>query len=105
MTPTRDGSHLLAFGPDGQVCAASGRDLWVADDLAGAWEHRPVPLPAAETVADVAPVGAGVLWLTATRRPAPGTPPGGRLYRTDNGGATWTPVPVGWPGEDREDRS
>jgi len=94
MTPTRNGSHLLAFGAGGQVCAASGRDLWVADDLGGPWEHRPVPLPAEETIADVAPVGMGVLWLTTTRYPAPGTPPSGRLYRTENEGAVWTPVPV-----------
>jgi hypothetical protein len=98
MKPTRDRLHLLAFG-GGQICAASGHDLWFADDLGGPWEHRPVPLPPEETIADAAPVGAGVLWLTTTRHPAPGTPPSGRLYRTANAGAAWTPVPVSVPGE------
>ena len=94
MKPTRDGTHLLTFGAGGQICAASGHDLWFADDLGGPWEHRPVPLPDEETIADVAPADADVLWLTTTRHPGPGPAPSGRLYRTENNGAAWTPVPV-----------
>lgn len=39
MTLTQNGFHLLTLGAGGQVCAASGRDLWVADDLSGPSEH------------------------------------------------------------------
>jgi len=86
--------RLLAFGAGGRIWAGSGHDLWVADDLGGPWEHRPVPLPADEKISDVAAVGTGVLWLTTTCHPGPGTAPSGRLYRTDSEGAVWTLVPV-----------
>lgn len=93
MKPTRDGTPLLTFG-GGQICAFSGHDLWFAHDLDGPWEHRRMPLPTEETIADVAPVGTGVVWLTTTGHPGPGPGPSGRLYRTGNDGAAWTPVPV-----------
>lgn len=93
MKPTWDETHLLTFSAD-RICAASGRDLWLADNLDGPWEHQRVPLPADETIADVSPAGTGVVWLTTTRHPGPGPAPSGRLYRTGNDGAAWTPVPV-----------
>jgi hypothetical protein len=68
---------------------ASGHDVWVADDLAGPWQHRRVPLPEEETVGDICPVGNGVVWLTT----AVGVG-GGGLYRSENDGITWTRLPV-----------
>jgi hypothetical protein len=59
-----------------------------------AWERRPVPLPAGEVIADLAPVGDGALWLTTTRYSSPGTPPSGSLYRTGDGGEHWTRLSV-----------
>jgi hypothetical protein len=89
MRPTVGHEDIAVPGTDGRVWAASGHDLWVADHPAGAWEHRPVLLSAEEVIADLAPVGEGVLWLTTTRYPAPGTPPSGELYRSEDDGRHW----------------
>jgi hypothetical protein len=89
-----DHADLAVLGRDGRFWAASGRDIWVADDVGGPWEQRPVPLPADQLIADIAPVGDGVLWLTTTRYTMPGTPPSGQLYRSEDDGAQWTRLEV-----------
>lgn len=110
MTPS--GPDIGVAGPDGRFWAAAGHDLWDADDLAGPWRHRTVPLRAehlraepwdrtlapvltTEVVADLAPVGAGVLWLTSTHGAGLGGVPSGRLFRSDDDGDTWTELTVG----------
>jgi hypothetical protein len=66
MPPASVGHDLLAPGPDGRLWGAFGHDVWVGDDLAGPWQHRRVPLPDEENIADICPVGHGVLWLTTS---------------------------------------
>jgi photosystem II stability/assembly factor-like uncharacterized protein len=108
---TLTGLDLAVIGADGRFWAASGQDVWVADDLAGPWEHRPVPLPgehlrtppwdprlvplpSREVIADIAPVGDGVVWLTTTHGDALGGVPSGQLYRSEDDGAHWTRLTV-----------
>jgi photosystem II stability/assembly factor-like uncharacterized protein len=92
--PTWTRPDLAVLDRDGRVWAASGHDVWTAGDLDGPWEHRSVPLPADQLIADLAPAGAGALWLTTTRYPSPGTRPSGLLYRSEDGGAHWTRLTV-----------
>lgn len=109
MTPT--GLDFAVVGVDGSFWAASGHNLWVADDLAGPWRHQTVPLhgghlrgaswdptlaplPTTEVIADVAPVGDGVVWLTTTHGTAPGAMPSGRLFRSEDDGEHWTELTV-----------
>jgi hypothetical protein len=89
MAPAGFGNDLLVPGPDGRLWGAFGHDVWVSADLAEPWQHRPVPLPAEEHIADIFPVGDGVLWLTTT-----GGVAGGYLYRSDDDGAHWTRLSV-----------
>jgi photosystem II stability/assembly factor-like uncharacterized protein len=101
----------LVFGGDGRFWAAAGHDIWVASTLDGPWEHRPVPLPGVQmlgatwdprlapvptetVIADIAPVGGGVVWLTSTRGTALGGLPSGQLYRSEDGGVRWTKLMV-----------
>lgn len=110
VAPT--GLDIAVVGPDGRFWAASGHDLWDADDLAGPWRHRTVPLrgehlrgaswdptlvpvPTTEVIADIAPAGDGVVWLTSTHGSALGGVPDGRLLRSGDGGASWTELTVG----------
>jgi hypothetical protein len=94
MVPTWTRVDLAVMGGDGRVWAGSGHEAWVAHDLAGRWEHRPLPLPEDEVIADLTPVGDGVLWLTTTRFTAPGTPPSGELYRSADDGVHWARLSV-----------
>ena len=59
MTPTQSWEDLLVLGEDGRAWAASRHDVWVAQNVAGPWEHRPVSLSDDENIADIAPVGRG----------------------------------------------
>lgn len=93
MAPVR--SHapsLAAFGPDGRIWAAAGHELLVADDPAGPWQRRDVPLPPEQLITRIDPVADGVLWLTTDKYTLPGTMPGGQLYRSADDGAHWTRV-------------
>jgi hypothetical protein len=85
MAPASLGHDLLVPGPDGRIWGASGRNVWVSDDLAGPWEHRRVPVPDDESVAEIFPVADGVLWLTTASGVS-----GGGLYRSDDDGVHWT---------------
>jgi photosystem II stability/assembly factor-like uncharacterized protein len=89
MAPASLGHDLLAPGPDGRIWGASGTDVWVSDDLAGPWRRQPALLPNEESIADIFPVGDGVLWLTTA-----GGVAGGQLYRSDDDGAHWTCLSV-----------
>jgi photosystem II stability/assembly factor-like uncharacterized protein len=111
LPKTHTGPELAVVGADGRFWAASGQDLWVAKTLAGPWEHRPVPLsgehpgtppwdprlvplPSLEVIADIAPVGDGVVWLTTTHGASIGSVPSGKLYRSEDDGAHWTRLAV-----------
>src|SRR5262249_48137802 len=85
MPPASVGNDLPATRPDGRLWGAFGQDVWPGDNLAGPWQHRYVPLPDEESIADIYPVGHGVLWLTTTVGVA-----GGGLYRSDDDGTNWT---------------
>lgn len=108
---THTGLDFAVVGGDGRFWAASGHNLWVADDLAGRWRHQTVPLhgeqlrgvardpalaPAltTEVIADIAPVGDGVIWLTTTHGTALGDIPSGRLFRSEDDGEHWTELTV-----------
>jgi streptogramin lyase len=82
-------------GPDGRAWAAAGRDLYVADDLAGPWQHRQMPLPDGQCITRLDPVADGVLWFTTRPFPAVGRVSGGQLYRSPDDGAHWVRVAVG----------
>jgi hypothetical protein len=97
MTPTRSRDDLLVLGGDARAWAASGHDVWVADHIAGPWEHRPVPLSEEENIADIAPVGQGVLWLTTTRGHPMAPTPSGELYRSEDDGVRWTRLSAASP--------
>jgi len=86
--------HLAMPGPDGRVWVAAGRDIYVADDLAGPWQHRLVPLPDGQVITRLDPVADGVLWLTTRPFPTVGRVSGGQLYRSPDDGANWTRVAV-----------
>jgi len=94
MAPSWTQPDLAVPGRDGRFWAASGHDIWVADDLGGPWRHQPAQLPADQLIANIAPVGDGVLWLTTTRYPSPGTPPSGMLYRSEDDGEHWARLAV-----------
>jgi len=89
MTPASVGHDVLAPGPDGRLWGGSGHDVWVADDLAGPWQHRRVPLPEEESVGDLCPVEDGVIWLIT----AVGVG-GGGLYRSEDDGVSWTRLSI-----------
>ncbi|GIH16868.1 hypothetical protein Raf01_50400 [Rugosimonospora africana] len=108
---THAGPELAVVGADGRFWAASGQDLWVADTLAGPWEHRRVPLPgehlrtppwdlrlvplpSLEVIADIAPFDNGVVWLTTTHGAPVGAVPSGQLYRSEDDGVHWTRLAV-----------
>jgi hypothetical protein len=108
---THTGPDFAVVGEDGRFWAASGHNLWVADDPAGPWRHRMVPLRGehlrgvagdptlapvltTEVIADIAPVDDGVVWLTTTHGSAPGAMPSGRLFRSEDDGERWTELTV-----------
>jgi hypothetical protein len=115
LPQTEDLRVILVPGADGRFWVASGHDIWVADTLDGPWEHRrvPVPVPGVQmltppweprmvpmptptSIADIAPVGDGVVWLTAKhgRRVGGYGTPTGQLYRSEDDGAHWTRLTV-----------
>jgi hypothetical protein len=53
-----------------------------------------VPLPDDEIIADIAPAGHGVLWLTTTRGHPMVPTPSGELYRSEDDGAHWIRLSV-----------
>jgi hypothetical protein len=83
---------VVAPGADGRLWAGSGQQIWVTDEPAGAWRPVPISLPAGQSIASLAAVGDGVIWLCTT---SPGPVFGGRLYRGSEDGARWVEVPVG----------
>jgi photosystem II stability/assembly factor-like uncharacterized protein len=86
--------HVAVPGTDGRIWAAAGYDLFVADDPAGPWQHRQVPLPAGQVITRLDPVGDGALWLTTRKFPALAAVSGGQLYRSADDGAHWNRVTV-----------
>ena len=86
--------HVAVPAPDGRIWAAAGHDLFVAGDLAGPWQHHPVPLPAGQVITRLDPVGDGALWLTTRKFPSLAAVSGGQLYRSVDDGAHWNRVLV-----------
>jgi hypothetical protein len=90
------GGRLVCPPPGGRrlwMGVASSHDLWWADDVAGPWQHTVVPLPAGACISAVAVSGSHAMWLaTAPRLGQPGADLPGRLYRSDDGGASWSPL-------------
>jgi hypothetical protein len=85
----------VAWGADGRIWAAAGHDLFVADDPAGPWHRRHLPLPAKQLVTRIDPVAGGVVWLTTNNAfKIPGAAPGGQLYRSADDGARWNRVAI-----------
>jgi hypothetical protein len=97
MVPTRSCQphhQPVTWAADGRIWAAAGHDLFVADDPAGPWQHRSVPLPAEQLISRVDPVGGGMVWLTTTKSTYPGAMPSGQLFRSSDDGAQWIRVIV-----------
>lgn len=96
MVPVRSRRpHPVAWGADGRIWAAAGHDLFVADDPAGPWHRRHLPLPAKQLVTRIDPVAGGVVWLTTNNAfKIPGAAPGGQLYRSADDGARWNRVAI-----------
>ena len=79
----------------GDLWAASDHDLWATDaGPAGPWRRARIPLAASDCVTAVIPGPANTLWVAATGRP--GLMPNRvvNLYRSLDGGGSWTR----WPG-------
>lgn len=80
--------HAVACGADGRLWAGSGREVFVADDPAGPWERRDLPLPEEQHVFRIDPVGDGVVWLGSTKFNVLANP-SGQLYRSADDGMHW----------------
>jgi hypothetical protein len=96
MVPVRSRRpHPVAWGTDGRIWAAAGHDLFVADDPAGPWHRRHLPLPAKQLITRIEPVAGGVIWLTTNNAfKIPGAAPGGQLYRSADDGEHWNRVTI-----------
>lgn len=86
--------HPVAWGAGGRIWAAAGRNLFVADDPAGPWHRRHLPLPAKQVITRIDPVAGGVVWVTTkSALQIPGATPG-HLYRSADDGARWNRVTI-----------
>ena len=94
------GSYLSAFAIspldlDRRLAVTNSGELWYSHDHGASWQHSPDQGPSGHyfhgTALTCSPLSAQRAWLGGSGYSGPA------VYRTDDGGATWTPLGDGLP--------